>query len=199
MKEVIEQVFAKAKNPALLCSFGKDSLVLLKTVLDMGHKPTILWFRDHLNLFAEKIIREWDLTILSYAPTVRYQVDSTVVSEYAVGGARLPLLQDISEHGKPVGCSTTPQFNYPFDYSLFGYRKTDCHPLVSTTFESEFELGPTKMVAPLYDLSDEDVFNLIDELKIPYEKICDDALPNDLPVVPRETFQQRFGLMNAGN
>ncbi len=192
MREKLQEVLSKAKNPCVLVSFGKDSLVLLKTILDMGYNPDILWFRDHLNPFAERIIREWDLTVKGYAPAVRYQVDGTVISEYAVGGARLPLLQDVSDDGKPVGMVTTPQFTYPWDYTLFGYRKTDSHPLITRTFEPEFPLGSTEMVAPMYDLTDTDVFNQIDELNIPYEPFCDDALPNNLPSVPREVFKQRF-------
>ena len=192
MREKIQEVFIKAQSPVVLCSFGKDSLVLLKTILDMGYNPDILWLRDHLNPFAEKIIREWGLTVKSYAPAVRYRVENTVVSEYAVGDARLPLLQDISEHGKPVGMVTTPQFNYPWDYTLFGYRKTDSHSLVGKTFELEFEIGSTNMVAPMYDLTDADVFNLIDEMNIPYEPFCDDVLPNDLLSMPHGIFKQRF-------
>ncbi len=192
MKEKIQKILSKAKNPCVLVSFGKDSLVLLKTILDMGYSPDILWFRDHLNPFAERIIREWDLTVKGYAPAVRYQVENTVVSEYAVGNARLPLLQDISENGKPVGMVTTPQFAYSWDYTLFGYRKTDTHPLIGRGLEPEITLGPTELIAPMYDLADADVFSLIDELNIPHEPFCDDVLPNNLPTVPREVFKQRF-------
>jgi 3'-phosphoadenosine 5'-phosphosulfate sulfotransferase (PAPS reductase)/FAD synthetase len=192
MREKIQEILSKAKNPCVLVSFGKDSLVLLKTILDMGYSPDILWFRDHLNPFAEKIIREWDLTVKGYAPAVRYRVEDTVISEYAIGNARLPMLQDISEHGRPIGMVTTPQFSYPWDYTLFGYRKTDSHPLIGRNLESEITLGPTELIAPMYDLTDADVFNLIDELNIPYEPFCDDVLPCDLPRMPRETFKQRF-------
>jgi len=178
---------------ALLCSFGKDSLVLLRTVLDMGHKPTIIWFRDHLNPFAAKIIREWDLEVVGYAPSARYQVENTLVSEYAIGNARLPLLQDISEQGQPVNKVTTPRFDYGWDTTLFGYRKSDSHPLVPVTFEPEFQLGPTKMIAPLYDLSDREIFRLTNEMGIPRETICDDVLPSEFPVISTQFFQERFG------
>lgn len=194
MREKIQQVLDSAKNPVLLCSFGKDSLVLLKLVRDIKPEIPILWFRDHLDPFAARIIREWDLSVWGYAPTIRYQVDNTVVSEYAIGDARLPLLQDVSENGKSVGTMTTPQFSYSWSETLWGYKKSDSHPLVGRTLDADFQLGPTRMIAPLYDLSDEEVFALIDELTIPYQPICDDVLPSDLPNVPRGTFQARFGL-----
>lgn len=181
-----------AKNPVVLCSFGKESLVLLKMVMEIMPDITILSFFNHLNPFAEKIIREWDLTVASYAPAVRYQVEDTVVSEYAIGDARLPLLQDISEHGEPIGMVTTPQFEYNFDLTLFGYRKADHHPLVGRTLEKEFQLGPTTMYAPLYDWSETEVFAALEG--VPYEPFCDDVLKPNLPVVAKEDFQARFNL-----
>jgi len=188
----VRDILLKAKNPVLLCSFGKESLVLLKMIMDIRPIP-ILHFYDELDPFVEKIIREWELDVMSYAPAIRYRVKDTVVSEYAIGNARLPMLRDVSENGKPVGYVTTPQFHYDFDYTFFGYRKTDSHPLVKKVFEREFQLGPTRMVAPLYDLSDRDVFNLIDEYSIPYQPYCDDVKPGNLPALPVETFQERFG------
>ncbi len=178
-----------AKNPALLCSFGKESLVLLDEVMKVRPETTIIWFYDHMNPFAEKIIRERDLTVVSYAPACRYQVEDAVVSEYSIGDASLPLLQDISERGKPVGHVTTPYFKYDYDLTLFGYRKTDSHPLIDRTFEREFQLGPTTMYAPLYDWAEEKVYAALDG----YEAYCDDVKPGDLPRVSREQFQARFG------
>ncbi len=193
MKEKIQEVLSQAKNPCVLVSFGKDSLVLLRTILDMGYQPDILWFRDHLNPFAEKIIREWDLAVKGYAPSLRYRVENTVISEYAIGDKRIPVLQDISADGKPVGMSTMPQFAYPWDKTLWGYKATDHHDVVEKVFEPEIEYGSTDLIAPMYDMTDADVFNLIDEMNIPYEPFCDDALPNNLPIMPRGIFRERFG------
>lgn len=194
MRNIDLKPLTEAENPTLLCSFGMDSLVLLRAVLDTRPDTTILHFYDHLNPFANKIICDWDLTVASYAPACRYRVEDTVISEYAIGNARLPLLQDISKNGKPVGVVTTPQFNYDFDLTLFGYRKSDTHRLVNTVFPQSFQLGPTQMYAPLYEYSDDDVREAINELSIPYEAYCDDALGEGLPVVTREVFQQRFSL-----
>lgn len=194
MRDIDLKPLTEAENPAVLCSFGMDSLVLLRAVLDTRPDTTIIHFYDHLTPFVNKIICDWDLSVASYAPACRYRVEDTVVSEYAIGDARLPLLQDISVDGRPSGTVTTPRFNYDFDLTLFGYRKTDTHPLVETVFPQSFQLGPTTMYAPLYEYSDDDVHEAINELGISYETHCDDALGEGLPYVSREVFQQRFSL-----
>lgn len=194
MRDIDLTALHTAKNPALLCSFGSDSMVLLRHVMNERPDTAIVHFYDHLNPFANRIICDWNLSVASYAPACRYRVEGTVVSEYAIGDARLPLLQDISDKGKPVGIVTTPRFDYGWDITLFGYRASDTHPLVNTVFPREFQLGRTTMVAPLYNWSDADVFGAINELDIDYVDYCDDASGVGLPAVSREVFQQRFNL-----
>lgn len=187
MKELLE-----AKHPALLCSFGKDSIALLKTVLAIRPETQILYFYDRPDPFAAKIIKEWNLEVGSYAPTIRYRVEDTVISEYAIGNARLPLLQDISESGKPVGTTITPQFAFEYDITIWGYKRSDRHPLVQKELEADFQLGPTRMIAPLYEWSDADVMESIKD--IDYQPINEDVLPCELPSLPKDVFQARFGL-----
>lgn len=117
-----------------------------------------------------------------------------MVSEYSIGSARLPVIQDIGEEGHELTAALTPYFNYGFDATFFGYKVADKHELVSTVFEPEFELGPTRMVAPLYHFTDDEVLQMIEDFQIPYEPFSDDVIDSDLPVVPLPTFRQRFSL-----
>jgi 3'-phosphoadenosine 5'-phosphosulfate sulfotransferase (PAPS reductase)/FAD synthetase len=80
-KAIIRDAFAGGSRPAVLCSFGKDSMVLLHLVREVGHHeklsthgyplPVIYW-RDpwfpHKHEFAEKIARSWALEVHNFLP-----------------------------------------------------------------------------------------------------------------------------------
>lgn len=193
-ENVIKEMFGKARNPALWLSFGKDSLLLLHLVRELGYHPTLIWYRDWIPPQAARVIKEWDLTVFSYAPACRYKVGESVVSEYSVGPARFPVIADVSADGHSVGQMVTPYFHYDYDYTLFGYKAADTHPLITTTFAREIQLGPTRVIAPLYDMTDDDVLDAIATRAIPYEPYNDDVLDCDLPVVALPDFRQRFNL-----
>jgi hypothetical protein len=74
-------------------------------------------------------------------------------------------------------------FDYPFDLTLYGYRRCDRHPLIDVEFEQELVFGPTRLFAPLYDLTDEQVQQCCDDLEI----ACDEFVDDDIPV-SAETF-----------
>jgi 3'-phosphoadenosine 5'-phosphosulfate sulfotransferase (PAPS reductase)/FAD synthetase len=191
MKDVqrkTKEALEGARNPALLASFGKDSLLLLFLAHRFKPDIPIVWF-DHRaseaeKRFAKKIIRDWNLTVFTYSPMDTYFLPNneglTLVDEYSFSEARMPVLTDVSE-GETCGLNVigerTPFFGYPFDVTLVGWKSCDGH---FTTGRNPFpvdgfQFGGTRMFAPLRDLTDAQVLDAIRELGIPYEEI-DDSL-----------------------
>lgn len=203
-----------AKLPAALFSGGKDSLLLLSMIRESGIPCTIIHFYDRLHPEVEEVIKGWDLELLSWRPTVQYLLpwnsDVALVSEYSFGHGRLSVWRDVID-GEDCGIEklrteTTPFFDYPFDTTVWGYRSEDqLHPVMPTSFPREFQLGPTRMLAPLYDIKTEDVLEAVQRL--PFSPVTDDSIrmcakcKEGLVGWDREsalmTYAKRFGYLKA--
>jgi 3'-phosphoadenosine 5'-phosphosulfate sulfotransferase (PAPS reductase)/FAD synthetase len=196
---IIKESLRDARNPALLCSFGKDSLLLLFLTLKVRPDISIIWFKqrasDDQRKFAEKIIKDWNLTVLSYAPIDSYFVPNdeglTLIDEMSFGAVNLPLLTDTAQGSIcaiHVKDEQTPFFDYGFDVTLFGYKAVDKHSIIENKFPSGFDCGNTRFLAPLWNLTDEEVLQAIQDLQIPYEQfddslsICTRCLKSNEPV-----------------
>lgn len=172
-----------AERPAILWSGGKDSMVLLDIALKARPDIEVIHFYDHLHPDVEATIKMLGLNVLSWSPAARYLIPwndgIALVSEYSFGTTRLPVLRDVTPDTN--GCELerlksdrTPHFDYPFDLTLWGYRKSDeLHPVMPDFFPKEFQLGPTVMLAPLYEWETVDVIEAAGRL--PYTP-CSDAI-----------------------
>lgn len=161
------------KLPALLFSGGADSLLLLDMVRQIRPETTIIHFYDHLSPEVEAIIKGWNLEVLSWRPAAWYLIPFekgiALVNEYSFGDARLPVLTDIIDgedcdwEKRPT--SLTDYFDYPFTDTFWGYRHQDeLHPIMPSSFPREFQLGPTRMFAPLYKWETQDVVDATQRL-----------------------------------
>jgi len=204
--EYIRKSLAQAKNPSILVSFGKDSLVLLTLARQVLPNIPIFYFGDKLSKFAESIIIENDLQVYSYAPADRYLVPNgdgySLIDEYSFGQTRVPLISDLKPSEKceleKLSTVRTPLFNWNSDLTLWGYRAEDSHPLMKATFPQRVEVGATMMDAPLYNWSEQDIFNAIEELRIPYEpevnevEVCSQCLEEINDSIDREASLAAF-------
>lgn len=209
-KSYIRETLAQAVNPSLLCSFGRESSLLLYLVRSIRPETTVIWFGDKLPTLAEIMLKsDNSLAVMNYPPADRYFVANadgySLIDEYSFGQTRVPMISDVVE-GKcelKFPMQTLPLFRYNADVTLWGYRAEDNHPLVNTVFPQRFTLGNTVMDAPLYDWSEADVYNALDTLHIPYEPetntiaVCEDCLREISATVGSDSlsiFQQRFNL-----
>lgn len=203
-----------AERPAILFSGGKDSLVLLDMVREARPDIAVIHFYDGLNPEIEKVICGWNLNVLSWHPAAQYLIPwnegIALVSEYSFGEARLPVLRDVVPDDRrcdleKITPQRTPHFDYPFDLTLWGYRKSDeLHPVMPNYFPKMFRLGPTTMLAPLYEWETIDVIEAAQRL--PFTP-CSDALTacaRCLEVLKnwdrqgaQEFFVKRFGYSEA--
>ena len=181
-----EEAIGAAKSPCVLVSFGKDSLLLLYLARQVRPDVSIVWFKQRANKaqrqLAERVIKAWDLAVLSYAPAVSYFLPNneglTIIDEHSFSGAMLPVLTDTVEGTECAAhllSEQTPFFAYDFNTTLIGWKATDEHFITGKNpFPKDgFQLGPTRLYAPLRDLTDEEVLQAIQDFNIPYEAIDD--------------------------
>src|SRR4051812_43117041 len=91
--EMIQRVVKEYKNPALLCSFGKDSMVLLAIMRGIKMDLPNIFFREPYfpkkYQFANEIIRKWDLTCFDYQPSTYSMANENgkceVIRHYQIG------------------------------------------------------------------------------------------------------------------
>lgn len=179
----------KAQRPALFLSFGKDSLLLLHLVRAVRPDIAIYYFGDDLSSFAEQFIMDNDLTVMNYAPVDRYLVPNgdelALIDEYALNDTRIPLVTPIvkgndCQHGLPE--KRTPAFSYGHDLTLWGYKRGESCDAVGVDFPKEMNIGGSKFIAPLYEMTDADVFEALETLGIDYEpekneiEFCDECI-----------------------
>ena len=163
MQQSLNQVLAQATNPAVLCSFGKDSLLLLQLALNGGFSGPVYYFGERLPEHAEQMIID-GLTVYSWPATNRYVVPNgeglAQVDEYLLGEALIPLVSPITEGGD---CDHgewqryLSPFKWPHDVTLTGYKHGETCAAVGMDFPAEINLGLTRLVNPLYEFSDSEV------------------------------------------
>jgi len=160
----MREIFEHATNPALWLSFGKDSLLLLQFALEAGFIGPCYFFGDELSDFARQVISDHSLTVYSWPSADRYLIPDgeglTQIDEYVIGKARVPLISSVvagerCAHGEYR--RFTRRFDYKHDITLTGYKKSDVSGVIGMTFPRELDIGVTRIINPLYDLTDEEV------------------------------------------
>lgn len=185
LKETISQIINAAQAPALLCSWGKDSSLLLHYARRVKPDIAVYFFGDTLPTLAAEMVVNENLAVWSFAPRWSYVKQNTLVDEYRFNGVAVPMLSSViradnCSHGHLR--STTSDFHFPHDVVLWGYRYADSHPLLPyVKFEREIQIGLTRFVAPLYDLTTDQVLNTLDALGLNYvddspEGLCEHCM-----------------------
>lgn len=210
-KEKVKSWCAAAQKPAILCSFGKDSLVIVHLTRELGLKLPIIYHRNHWfpekNAFADEMTQLWQLEVHDWPPTMcGIKVHDTAhgepglagtteqgciqtVSRYQIGpGIGMDVPNGILEpvEGEPWLCARTEiierpkgSFEHPWDLCFSGHKSCDedifegpC-PLRSDSHRLS-ETGPV-FAFPLADWSTTDVWNYIEEFRLPLQRNRYDA------------------------
>jgi hypothetical protein len=142
--KAIERVFAQFKNPCFLCSFGKDSMVLLDILERWFKVPPIVFYRDpwwpEKYRFADQIIFDKKLIVFDYPPIeMRLWKGESIMSfisiyqtgRLPVGVVKVP--KNIRrEKDQKMICGVydvlrrpTGSFNFPWDAVFIGHKDSD--------------------------------------------------------------------------
>ena len=176
-KETIEQVLSGTKAPILAFSGGKDSLLLLHLA---ERKLPLLIFKDfwpkaHLK-WVQGFIEDQGLTAFFYRPSMLKYESGSIISHYSFGASTIPVISDVThsdECGLDKGRSVmnrTPLASFLWDAVLTGSRATDSHPLVP-----KLDFTGTNVITPLWDWTDEMVYEAISYLNIEVPRTSTDA------------------------
>lgn len=188
-REIIAHALNGAKAPIVLWSGGKDSQLLLKLASEVNQDIPVLWFRSTdraRRKFAESFIADTDLTAYSWEPADRYLLQSNegmhLVEEFSFGKRRLPLISDIVP-GERCAVNLSKErvafVNYDFDVTLAGSKACDSHSLIAST-------QVEGIVYPLWNMTDEEVWEAIREMEIPVEEsVYDGREVDSLPLCTR--------------
>lgn len=192
---LLEPVLLQARRPVVLCSFGKDSIVLLHLCLRI--RPVqVLFFRfaqfHEKHLHAYQVMKDWNLEVYDMWPSsaTYYQSGAffEVLHAYPTGdqghihlfsGIRayretdaryLCAVQDLLH--RPMASS-----EYPWDVTIHGHKGTDDPELgASGAITNQIsQLGGTRLVVPFVDWTDEDIWAYIRHYNLPYDKQRYDA------------------------
>ena len=170
MQQAVNLALAQAVSPAVLCSFGKDSLLLLQLALNAGFTGPVYYFGEQLPRHAEQMVIDRQLTVYSWPAANRYIVPNGAglaqVDEYLLGETLIPLVSPIVEsehcdHG--TWQRYTRPFHWPHDITLTGYKRGETCEAVSVDFPPTINLGVTTLINPLYEFSDDEVREALGE------------------------------------
>ncbi len=185
----IRDCLLKYNNPAIMCSFGKDSTVLLHlitTTID-SNLPVVFFRHPGQNKkyeFADTIIHKLDLEVYNYPPSFSWflyragRIDGYDFMD--MGGEPMAVAMELV---KPTGgkfyCAlnemanmpTAKEVEYPWGLTFHGHKSCDCDPIVESVplKQQELRLGSTVIAYPLKDWLHEDVWEYTERFNVPYE------------------------------
>lgn len=187
-RAIIAAALRLFRAPAVMCSFGKDSLVVLHLVREQRPDLPVIFhrlpFEPGKYAYANAMIEEWNLAVYDYPPErVGVQEgngEMHFVSYYPLGGGhscalatgvRAPLdgddfvcgLRDV--YGRPTGT-----FKFPWDAVFHGHKSTDVDPVIGAVpLHADYALNAeaASAVFPLRSWTDADVWAYLEASGMP--------------------------------
>ena len=188
---LIKSALENSRNPAVMCSFGKDSIVVLHMVMQYKKLKVVFHrhpFQHHRYEYAHKVISEWDLHVIDYAPAgtavSENENETNIVSYYQVGQKPVYLPTGLvqTDCGKNTLCALdevygrpTGTFNYPFDLVFHGHKSVDVDPVlggVPLFTDVALNVGSVSAAYPIRHFTNEDVWSYIEDHDIPINHLA---------------------------
>lgn len=196
---LIDTVMATARNPVVMSSFGKDSMVMLHLLRDHGLRLPVVFHREPMlpkkYAFANSVIQDWELTVYDYPPTgTAIQMEGEcveVVNAYPAGAKPMLLPTGICDpvDGEPTLCALHDfylkplglGFNTPWDLAFVGHKSSDVDPVygaIPLKADYHTNIGSPSLAFPIRYFTDADVWTYHEKLGVPihttrYEKTGD--------------------------
>lgn len=191
--EIIREGIKGSLRPIAFCSFGKDSIVMLHLIFRVRKVP-IVFIRHHKFQeqfeHANRVALEWDLEVYNLMPcdiTDYQQGDHFDILELYRSGPTERMLMgsgirpyDPERDKDRYFCAAEDLLlrpkayvsDYPWDVTFNGHKACDnIHIADSVDQMQPIRQGEaTRMVFPLHDWSDDDVWAYIRDNDLPYDR-----------------------------
>jgi 3'-phosphoadenosine 5'-phosphosulfate sulfotransferase (PAPS reductase)/FAD synthetase len=184
---VIKAALGVALRPAIMCSFGKDSMVVLHQARALGYRLPVIFHREPFlprkYRFSRQMIARWDLTVYDFPPqgtAVQANGEQVEVVNYYPAGARpcaLPTGLVAPQTGETPLCALhdfylkpTGTFAYPWDVVLHGHKSSDIDPIYGAIpLAADFarNLDSVSAAFPLRHFTDADVWEYHRRFAVP--------------------------------
>lgn len=182
----IETLLGEFDKPAVLCSFGKDSMVLLHLVHKIDKSIPIIFWRDPFmqskNKFAYKIIQSMNLEVYDYPPSgadfcYNNGEMNIIYRQDTGGGLGIFWLRGLIDSDKSLclfkDFMQRPLVNfykYRWNLTFSGHKASDIDPMLGGMRLEDMvrPIGRTVLFYPLKNWSDEDIWDYIHKYKVPY-------------------------------
>lgn len=187
--ETIRTTIAQSKMPAVLCSFGKDSMVMLSCIREAGYKLPIIFHRDpwqpEKHAFANQVIEDWGLVVHDWPPIVvgikRNEQALEIVSRYQwsdFGSIDLPKNMEPPDEdnlvcGLDIIRRPRSSFISPWDMFFHGHKSSDYDPYMGSvplTVDIRIGVGTPSICFPLREWTDADIWDFIEMNDVPFQK-----------------------------
>lgn len=194
--KVLDLVMEQYRRPAVLCSFGKDSMVLLHLALRL-RLPVVFHreaFMPQKYAFANSVIEAYGLEVYDFPPEFTFLINDNegqleVVHTYrngpkcyAVPVGIDPASEVRIDAGEPFLCGrdqVIPKpkcqgYQMPFDVLLCGHKGSDIDPVHgAVTLKTDFlqQPGGADWAFPLRTWTDADVWEYAATQEVPIDKL----------------------------
>lgn len=186
--DLIRTVSESYTRPAVACSFGKDSMVLLHLVRSAGHRWPVIFFREPFMpekfQFANRVILEWGLTVHDYPPRFRTVISGEagvdIANHYPFGSSEVVMPTRLYEPDNFSGkwlCGRdevlglpTGDFRLPWDCILVGHKNTDQderYGKVPLHLDYRQKMGSPTMAFAIRNWTDSDIWEYTVENNLP--------------------------------
>lgn len=185
-RKTITSALENSRNPAVMCSFGKDSMVVLHLVRQFKNLKVIFHresVQHHKYEYANKVMRDWNLHVIDYPPSATALSEGNghmdVVNLYQVGSKTIYLPTELHHDDKEqdtvcalsdIYGKMTGTVNYPFDLVFHGHKSSDSDPILGSVpifADVAFNSDAPNIAYPIRHFTDNDVWAYIEDNNIP--------------------------------
>lgn len=187
-KDYIKKILDLSPNPVVLCSFGKDSMVMFHLIRQITKELPVVFFREAFYpkkyAFANKIIEDWNLIVYDYPPAGTDYIfkngEFDVVNwhngyknallyrpagthKYKDGEEYLCAVKDLLR--KPV----ISGYSFDWDTIFVGHKSTDTDPILGDVplKNNTVMIKEMTLALPIANWTDKDIWEYAVENDVP--------------------------------